>query len=127
MPQSFSHGLQLLPLLPGKSGDLLHAMGNTGASQLHIGNILFSAQIQHPGQIQLHPVLLMADPPAGYDARIGLHSHAFPGDAVFIGEAADAAASVAAHLTTGAIGIVKMQTKIRNIRVVHRHEAIGAG
>ena len=50
-----------------------------------------------------------------------------PGNAAVIGKAADTAASVAAHFTPGAVGVIKMEGKIRIRGIVGGHKAIRAG
>ena len=43
--------------VPGKTGDLHHAVGHTGGADLYIGGVILPVQIQNAGVIQLHPVV----------------------------------------------------------------------
>ena len=99
-------------------------MGDTGAAQLHISNVVFSVQVQHAGQVQLHPVAAFAYAQTRYLACVGFDDHALCGNAALIGKAADTAAAVAAHFAPGAIGVVKMQLEIRGLAVVNSHQTV---
>ena len=102
-------------------------MGDPGAAQLHIGHAVLPVKIQNTGIIQLHPVLIFIQPLSRHQARVGLYGHIRPRDPQFIGKPADAPGTVAAHLSPGAVGIVKMKPEIRLVGAVHSHESIGIG
>ena len=54
-------------------------------------------------------------------------NHGFSGDAVVKGVFADASGAVAAHFAPGAVGIIKMEPEVGNLRLAHGHEAVGTG
>ena len=93
-------------------------------SQLHVGHVPLAVQVQHIGVVQLHPVQVFVQPPAGYQPRIGLHGHNVSRQTDVMAEPADAPGAVAAHLAPGAVGIVKMQPEIRLVGNVRGHEPV---
>ena len=117
--------MELFLPVPAQALHPHHRMGHTGISQLHIGDIALPVQIQSAGLIEPHPVLAFRQPLAVDQSGVGLHHHLRSGDAHVIGEPADASGTVAAHLATGAVGIVEMELEISLFGMVHRHEAVG--
>ena len=92
--------------------------------QLQIGHVALAVQIQHVGVVQLHPVQIFVQPPAGDKPCVGLHGHDVSRQTDIMAEPADAPGAVAAHLSPGAVGIVKMQPEIRLIGDVRGHEPV---
>ena len=115
---------QLVRIRPQVALVLRHRVGNAGVPQLQIGHVALAVQVQHVGVVQLHPVQIFVQPPAGDKPRVGLHGHNVSRQTDVMAEPADAPGAVAAHLSPGAVGIVKMQPEIRLVRNVRGHEPV---
>ena len=127
MAQGLHLLLQSVGVGPKVALVLPDGMGHAGIPQLHIGDVVLAVQIQHTGVVQLHPVLLSLKVPAGDQSGIGLHHHGISCNADLVGKAADAPGAVAAHFAPGAVGIVKMESEIRPVGIIHRHKPIRTG
>ena len=117
-----------------QAGEGDDGVGQAGGSQLYIGagpdfarSLHRAVQTDDAGVGKTDTVVSSVDAAACHNAGGGLHCLLLSGKAVLKAVTANAAGSVAAHLSLGAVGVIEQHPIVAALAgCIHHHKAVGA-